>query len=164
MIELKEFDEIVSTNFEYLFNMGFTKVQVERLHAMLYVRFIKNDLLVRIEYSIKNDHLNAIIIKNPLNAGDNRDTPENSVALFHLMSKYQPNFDFNKDYEMLMPKEIGMLHSVKEIAQLFGEYAIDILLGKKWESWGDITGYKSPKSPEINIYFDGGWIWHKPKE
>jgi hypothetical protein len=164
MIELKEFDEIVSTNFKYLFDIGFTKVQVERLHAMFYARFIKNDLLVRIEYSIKNDYLNAIIIKNPPTEGDNRDTPENSVGLVHLMSKYQPNFDVNKDYEKLMPKEIGMRHSVEAIAQLFGQYAIDILLGKKWESWGDITGYKSPKSPEINIYYDGEKIKHKPKQ
>jgi hypothetical protein len=164
MIELKEFDEIVSANFKYLFDMGFTKVRVEKIHAMFYARFVKNDLLVRIEYSIKNDYLNAIIVKNPPTDGDNRDRPENSVDLRHLMSRYQPNFDVNKDYDKLMPKEIGIRHSVEAIAQLFWQYAIDILLGKKWESWGDITGYKSPDSPEINIYSNGEQVWHKPKE
>jgi hypothetical protein len=164
MIELEEFDKIVSGNFGYLLDLGFTKTQVERVHAMLYVSYLKNDLLVRIGYSIKNDYLDVFIIKNLASQNDYRNSPDTSVSLRHLMRKYQPNFDYKRDYEMLMPKEIGMTQSMETVSQLFGQYAIDILLGKKWESWGEITGYKSPKSPEINIYYEGKWVWHKPKK
>jgi hypothetical protein len=163
MIGLEEFDEITSRNFSYLLDLGFGKSESERGYAMYYVSYSKNDLVVRIEYSIKNDYVNATIVQNPTKPQD-FGNDKCSVFLSHLMHKYQPNYDYQRDYLMIMPKEIGMAQSMEAVAMLFRQYAMDILLGKKWESWGDITGYKQPKSPEINVYHKGKLIVHKPKE
>jgi hypothetical protein len=164
MIKLEEFDQMVSNNFSYLLELGFTKTESEKVYAIFRVSYLKNDLVVRIDYSIKNDYLDVKIIKYPAVRKNDLPTSENSVGLPNLISKYHPNFDYKRDYEMLMPKEIGMRQSIEVVSQLFGQYAIDILLGKKWESWGEITGYKSPKSPEINVYYKGKRIWRKRKE
>jgi hypothetical protein len=164
MIELEEFDQMVSGNFSYLLDLGFAKTQAERLSVIFRVSYLKNDFVVRIEYSIKNDYLDVMIIKYPTVRKNDLPNSQNSVGLPHLMRKYQPDFDYKRDYEMLMPKEIGMRQSMEAVSQLFGQYAIDILLGKKWETWGEITGYTPPKSPEINIYYGGKRIWNKPKE
>jgi hypothetical protein len=38
------------------------------------------------------------------------------------------------------------------------------MANRKWESWGNITKYKQPKSPEINVHSKGKLIIHKAKE
>ena len=164
MITLEEFERIVSGHFNCLIELGFVKHNAEAVLAMYYVPYIKNELLVRLEYSKKNDYIDVCIYNNISTVKPGVYSSKHSVSLGHLMYKYKPGYNDKQDYEAIMPKVIGFEKSVEELAKLAKQYAWDILLEKKWESWGAITNYKNPTSPEINVYYEGKKVIHKPKE
>ena len=153
MITLNDFCSLVDKHFHYLVaNFGFIKMPTQEIPTMHYCPYQKGELLVRLEYSKKNDYIDVFVYNNISKIKPGEQRQDNSVSLTTLMFGSKPGYNFEKDYKSIMPSQIPIENSIRILAEFFLEYATDILSGKKWISWSDITQYV--RQPiEITVHF-----------
>ncbi len=103
-------------------------------------------MTVRISYSLKNDYIDVDIFRDP---EKNKLVPVNLKETSRLKYPWQPIMATHILIIIaLMPSAIGMEESLKKLAELFKEWALDIIRGKEWISIDMLRSMKGPGKPE----------------
>lgn len=113
------------------------------------INYTKHELLVRVLYSLTNNYLDIIIYNHISKVPPGQYDWRYSVTLGHLMKRKIFEFEFKKDYEVFMPKNIPLEESIIQCAKLFKKFASPILENKEWVSWGEIVGYNQYVPPNL---------------
>lgn len=123
-------------HFSYLESQyGYANKESEYIPYMYYVKYLKNDLMVRIGLACRHNFIEIFIFnKVNLYAPTSQDQ-KHSISLQQLIHlKNKELFSDDSQYENLMPSRISFDESIKIFSDLLKDYAEDILKGVKWIS------------------------------
>jgi hypothetical protein len=139
MVDTTEVEKLVSSNFRDLELMyGFKRIPCELSTFQFYIPYVNNELMVRIEYSLRHDYIVIAVYNDISQVRPGAFSWKHSVSLMDLLDK------FSKDpiiYDDLMPKVIGLENSITRLSKYFFQYAEEILTHTKWISWGQLYNY-----------------------
>ena len=137
---------LVQQGFAFLQNeFGFEKPYLDSTNRSYFVNYKKEELLVRVLYSITNNYIEVTIYNHISKVPPGKYDWRYSVCLMHLLGKRDPPLDYNK----FMSDKIPLEDSINKLARLLKEYAASILEGKEWISWGEITGFNQYVPPDL---------------
>jgi len=129
---LSEFEKWTVHYFKFLLNEGkFGEPSAHQTPVKYFIDFYKKGLLIRITYYLNKDLIDIELFRNPEKI---RIVPRNYAEHISLegLSAYHghpPGY-----YQESMPCRIRWQVSLKELAALFRNYAMEIVLGRKWVS------------------------------
>lgn len=123
------FTELVIHAYDFLEkNYGFTYIGTEDTPRQIFVNYRKGELIVRVTYSHANYFTESIIYNHVTQVPPPKYNWKYSVAIMHLLNRYEPSFDYNS----IMPKVIPLEESLKKTAELLRKYEASILSGEEW--------------------------------
>jgi hypothetical protein len=132
----------IKSHFSYLeTDFGYKILEPQISNRYFSVKYQKEELLAVIFYSLANHWVEITIYNHISKVPPGRYSWRYSIPLDYLMQHRKQHFDLKRDYESHMPKNNPNEDFFQQLAFLFKEYAKDILEGKEWVSWGDISGY-----------------------
>src|SRR6187399_3142374 len=141
MISEQIFIFLIKDKFYFLESQFDFTMPVVKSNSREYImQYKKGELIVRIIYSLTNNHIEIIIYNHTSIVPPGKYDWRYSVSLMYLMKKDIGDFDYKKHYESIMPKNIPFEKSISELSILFKKYASSILENKEWVSWGEIAG------------------------
>jgi hypothetical protein len=139
--EEQRYKKYIVEYFNYLEgDYGYDKPVFYESQYCSYAEYIKDKLMVRIEYSFKNKTIMCTIYNHIDKVKPGKYSWKYSVDVDFLIKRYEQNLYNYKNYLNYMPDKIGLEGSVKKVSELLQEYGHKILTGKEWVSWGEITG------------------------
>ena len=128
-----EYKKSVLDAFEFLLTEeNFEKSMSSETQYVCRVDFPRGDMLVRVEYSFKNDTIDILIHRHPETFPLIPMNLEETTSLGILLAYDHRPFSY---YENMMPYKAGGIEaSLKKLAETFRTCALDIIRGKKWVS------------------------------
>jgi hypothetical protein len=137
MISFEYFLEQVKDKFSFLVSdYGYSECNCQEINVIYECRFLKNDTLVCIIYSKKNDYLQVTFYKEIFQFSPTTQDGKHSLGLDDLIYRKKKRRIYSpEDYDDFMPSKIGFENSLKKISEMLLEFGSNILKGKKWKGW-----------------------------
>jgi len=133
-ISLATFEKSVTTKFEFLIlQYNYEYIGSESHPFVYYVKYVKNDLMVRIELGYRHNYLSIYIFNKSDKIEATSQNFKHSISILEL-AKHNKNLNFDKKIEDYMPVKIGLEKSLDVFKTLLLENADEILKDKKWVS------------------------------
>ena len=118
---------------------------------VVHSRYKKGKLTLQIEYSHVNKTIEITIIKNKDDSESSIPNAKNSISLRWIMKKKDTEYDYT-DYVAVTPVHLPLEDSMERLSSLLMQYGDELLSGREWYTWGDVSGWSNNGDWEIRIH------------
>jgi hypothetical protein len=97
--------------------------------------YIKKNFVVKINYNLPNKYLDIDFYRETDIA---KLSGDEMIDLPLIMKDKNPDFEYYRDYDFIMPGYIPLDESLKLLSELVKKYCPSYLSGREWKTWKDV--------------------------